>query len=158
MLPQVQSQTDAQERLLVSLTREIAIDMLPLEDILKAHGVTPEQFETLTKSPRYRELLVAQTAAWASAHNVEERIRLKTQHMLEMSLPEMFERLHDRTEGLTGAKVELFKALQKGSGVGLQAEGGGAEKVQITINMGAAEPVRVEAVLPGQVIDHAEDV
>lgn len=156
MLPALDNVHDQQERLWLSLAKELAMDITPLETILKTNGIEPNVFETITKHPRFQALLQEQISVWASASNVAERVRLKMLAQVELTLPEMHQRLHDRTGGLTPAKVELFKTLMKGAGIGATVEGAGAEKVSIVINMGAAQ-VTAEAKLPSRVIEH-EDV
>lgn len=155
MLPAINTDNDLAERTLLSLTREIAMDVREIEDILKSHGIDRNQFENISKTSRFQRLLTDQLRAWESAGNTEERVKIKMLSSVEESLPEMHARLHDTKEPLS-AKVELLKTLMKGSGVGAVQGENTADKVSIVINMGATQ-VTAQAKLPGRVIDH-EDV
>lgn len=136
--------SDADEVTLLSLAREIAMDIRDIDEILKSHEISRNDFETIAKLPRFQALLAEAAQSWSAAENVEKRLKLKMSCMLEESLPELFARLHE-AGGLTPAKVKLVEVLMRGAGVGVTDVGNGAEKVSITINMGA-EKVSVEAV------------
>jgi hypothetical protein len=144
-----------EEGVLLSIARELAMDLRPVETILKDHGKTPKDLENYFKLPRFRGLVEEFRLAWAGVTNTEERVRLKSLAMVEETLPEMFRRLH--SSGPSGdplsSKVELLKTVAKFAGIG-QAEGkeGGA-KVSITINLGNDQPINVQASLPTQVIE-----
>lgn len=146
------------EKTILSLVREIAMDIYPVETILANHSLTAKDLETYMKIPRFQQMLTEARAAWSSAGNVDERIRLKHLSMVEEAAPEMFRLLHDPNQPLSG-KVELYKTLMKGGGVGVTTEGAlDTGRVSITINMGAAaDPVRVSAtlapVIDGEVLD-----
>lgn len=144
-----------QEGMLLSLTQEIAMDIVDVPDIVAAHGLTMDAFKKLAETARFRDLLREQTIKWNSAKSAPERIKAKSESMVEAALPELFKELVK--PGLSPAKVELVKTLTRMGGVSgaEKAEGAGAEKVFITINMGAEKSVEFK----GAVIDHnAEDV
>jgi hypothetical protein len=126
-----------QEAVYLALAREIAMDMVPVEDILKHYEISRDTFEDLLRTTHFQSILAEQVRNWSAAPNTGERLKYKHQGMLEEALPEMFGRLHDRNEPLS-AKVELFKALQRGAGMLNTDDGGSAGKVSITINMGEA--------------------
>jgi hypothetical protein len=142
------------EKLLLAVAREIAMDLYPVETILKTYQIEPKTFENYLKLPRFQTMLEESRIAWNAATNVAERIKLKQLAVVEEAIPEMWKVLHDHGQPLS-ARVELYKTLMKGAGVGV-ADGviDTAGKVSITINMGAAaEPVVVQTTLPGSVID-----
>lgn len=142
-----------EEALFLSLARELAMDLRPIETILKDHGITAKDLENYMKRPRFKALVTEAGNAWQAVTNTSERIRLKAQAIVEEGLPEMFKRLHDRGDPLS-SKVELLKTLTKMAGVsGVEQEAQLGNKVSITINMGDALPVTAQAVLPTQVID-----
>lgn len=148
------TQTQMTEGMLISLARELAIDIVPLEIILDTHKIGRDTLETLLKLPFFQGLLEEQKRLWNSALSTSERAKLKSLAMYEETLPEMYLRLHDREEGLNG-KVEIMKLLAKVGGLDAKSDGTGAERVSITINMG-----ELKTALPSAVtIDHsAEDV
>jgi hypothetical protein len=146
------------EAKLIALAREVAMEMRQPEDILKSYEITENEFHELLNTTHFQAILSEQVQLWRSTPNTAERVKLKHQSLVEEVLPEMYGRLMDRREPLS-AKVELFKALQRGAGV-LAAEGdAGSAKVSITINMGdrGVETVTQKVTAP---IDYAgaEDV
>ena len=122
---------------LVKLAREIAMDIQPLETILKQHSITDEKWEELQRNGRFQALLGSEVEAWNTALNTHERVKLKAAAMMEEWLPELNNRIHDRDEALP-AKIEGGKMLAKIAGMGLpgQAEGVQAERFTVTINLG----------------------
>jgi hypothetical protein len=142
------------EAVWMSLARELAMDIYPLETILEHHQITPETFNRIKSHPRFTALLQEHLHLWNASLNARERVDLKTIVMIEEALPELNARLHDPKEPLN-AKVELFKALQRGAGIGVNAklDGVAGEKISITINMGSDKELKVVKELPTQVIE-----
>jgi hypothetical protein len=144
--------------LLVKLAREIAMDIHPLETILKQYSISGEGWERLQKNPRFIALLGSEVEAWNTALNTAERVKLKAASMMEEFLPELNNRLHDGQEALP-AKIEGAKLVAKMAGIGEKAsfEGGSGEKFTVTINLGAgAAPITIaKDVTPAvQTIEH----
>lgn len=138
------------ESLMRNLTREIALDMRELPDVLQSFGVSTEQWLQLCARPAFMTMLRDQIALWSGSMKTEDRIKLKMMHMVEESLPELHKELIK--DGLSTAKVELVKTLMKGGGLGLDSKQGDvAERVNIVINMGAEKTVSVSQPLT---IDH----
>ena len=96
------------EHILIKLAREIAMDIQPIDNILRDNGVDGDQWENIQANTRFRMLLETETSAWGSALNTQERLRLKSAAALEEWLPELFTRMNDRNENLN-AKVEAGK-------------------------------------------------
>lgn len=143
------------EELLVSLAREIAQDIFPIETILKTHNITPNQFETLSNLPRFQQYLEQALRAWNAASSTAERVRLRASTMVELSLAEMHARLHDPRESLNH-KVELLKVVARIAEIGVDKgkDGQPSERIAITINMGAdKEPLTIAAALPARVTE-----
>jgi hypothetical protein len=144
----------SEETRLRSLARDLAMDILPRDEILRHYGVDHEEWSRIAELPAFGLMYRDAVATWSSPMNTRERIETKTLTLVEMSLEEMFARLHDPKE-LLSSKVSLFVALQKGAGIGTRepvqlAEG---SRVSITINMGddrevkaEREPVTIEAI------------
>jgi hypothetical protein len=146
--------SETSEKLLLSLTKEIAMDILPLQDILKLNHVTPQQFSQIVRTPRYKTLMQQARLEWSTAKNSAERVRLKTAVMLEEALPEFHARMHDKSEPLS-SKVELAKFVGKLSGIGEKAPNSGpaAETFKVIINLGESEKLSFEKELPAKVIE-----
>ena len=146
------------ELTLLKLAREIAMDIKPVEDILKTLEITPENWETIQQNPYFQGVLRAEIEAWNAAQNTAERVKLKTLAMVEEALPEFYARMHDPKEPLP-AKTDVLKTISKFAGIGgsnFDASMGG-ERLSVTINLGADQTLRIEKQLPQQVIEH-EDV
>lgn len=149
-LAQTLEESELNEKILRNLTREIAMDIRPIDDVLASFGVTLATYNELCQRPYFIGLLREQVTTWHGNLNVENRIKAKMQSMVEEALPDLYKEL--TKEGLTTAKVELVKTLMKGGNIGaVDKDIGGAEKVQITINMGAEKTVTMEQPLT---IDH----
>jgi hypothetical protein len=141
---------------LVKLAREIAMDIYPIESILKQYSITDERWEELQRNGKFQALLASEVEAWNTALNTHERTKLKAAAMMEEWLPELNNRLHDPDEALP-AKIEGGKMLARIAGMGLpgQVEAGAPERFTVTINLGpATAPLEFVKELPPKVIDH----
>ncbi|TXH19342.1 MAG: hypothetical protein E6R03_00615 [Hyphomicrobiaceae bacterium] len=148
------SQSDMQ---LVKLAREIAMDILPLETILKNHAISNDRWEELQRNGKFKFLLESECEAWNTALNTHERVKLKAAAMIEEWLPELNNRLHDHDEALP-AKIEGAKMLTRVAGMGLpgQVEGGTPERFTVTINLGPqVAPVTIEKDVTPRTIEHS---
>lgn len=142
---------------MVKLAREIAMDIQPIEAILKHYEIDQKRWDELLRNSRFKALLASESEAWNAALNTHERVKLKAAAMLEEWLPELNNRLHDRQENLP-AKIEGGKILKSIAGFdGRQADVGlGGEKFTVTINLGAATaPIEIsKEITPPKVIEH----
>jgi DNA-binding transcriptional MerR regulator len=140
---------------LIKLAREIAMDIQPIETILKQYSIDDERWEELQRNARFRALLESEVESWNSAVNTHERVKLKAAAMMEEWLPELNNRLHDLEETLP-AKIEGGKMLAKIAGMGERAanEGPAGEKFTVTINLGAqAPPIEISKDVGPKVIE-----
>ena len=150
---------DVTELKLLQLAREIAMDIRPLDEILKNHNLTNEQFELVARMPRFQSYVESEAAAWHGSLNTHERVKLKAAAMLEEWLPELNVRMHDRAESLN-AKIEAGKLARDLAGFarnGVGVEGSG-EKFSVTINLGQDSKLTFEKQLPPIVIDAEEAI
>jgi len=142
---------------MISLAREIAMDIRPLEDILNQLGIGPARYDEIRTSPTFQRYLRSAVEEWNSAINTAERVKIKSMVMVEAALPEFYARLHDQRESLA-AKTELLKAVSRLGNLGNAAPGGGGtgEKLVVNINLGADRTLRFERDVTPQVIDADE--
>lgn len=142
----------------VKLAREIAMDIHPIETILKLYSITPENWLALQRNQKFIQLLSSQTEEWNAATNTHERVRAKSAAMLEEWLPELNNRMHDHEIALP-AKIEAGKMLGRMAGIGVPnvEGGGGGERFTVTINLGEDHKLKFEKQLPARVIDHDPD-
>lgn len=145
---------------LVKLAREIAMGIKDLPDILFDNGLTQMEFASIQVLPHFAKMLDAEVAAWQSAVNTNDRVKLKAGAMLEEYLPELYARLNDREEPLM-AKIKAVEHLSKMAGFGdrdIQQAGSPGDKVSVIINLGADHQLVYRKELPSKVIDHVPSV
>lgn len=123
------------------LARELAMQILPLEDILNLHQVSAEELERLQGWPSFMRMLAEEIEVWNSALNTKQRVEIKTWSLLEEALPAINEYIHSPTFN-DNAKVALIGVMQKQVGIGVKENstaGASGEKISITINTGSQE-------------------
>lgn len=139
---------------IVALAREIAIDLYPVETILKQHDIAPETWSAIQRNPRFQQFLENEIKAWNGALNTQQRVKLKAASVIEEFLPEAHHRLHG-PDTLT-SKVELAKLVSRLAEMGMTgvgAEGVAGDKFSVTINLGADNQLRIEGKTPPKTID-----
>ena len=147
---------------LIKLATEVAVNYRKIDDILAHHAITWETWAEIKDLPRFQQLLQAAVEDWNLAANVQERVKLRASYQVEQALPEMWRRLHDLKEPLS-AKVELLKTLARFGDVGVQGSNveGGGERVNITINLGASEKIKIEKentrIIEGVILDNGKN-
>lgn len=140
---------------LLKLAREIAMDILPIGQILTSHQIEPNQWETIRESAAFQSLLASELEAWQSATNTPERVKVKAAALVEEFLPELNSRIHDPRENLN-AKIEAAKLARDLAGFGkngVDAIGVG-EKFSVTINLGADKTLTIEKDITPTTIEH----
>ena len=141
---------------LVKLAREIAMDIQPLQAILKQYHISEEQWAELQRSPRFTMLLASEVEVWNTALNTHERVRVKAGAMMEEWLPTLYTRMNDAEETLP-AITEAAKMLSRIAGMGLPTDLTGAigERFTVTINLGPqVAPLEFTKEVTSKVIDH----
>lgn len=139
------------DQLMLQLAREIAMDIQPLDTILKTHSVTPDQWARIRTNPRFNQLLTSNMEAWGSSLNTAERVRVKSLAIVEEILPEFYARMSDSRENLNH-KVEALKTVARFAGVGEKASDGAAgERFSVTINLGSDQQLKIEKNVTPQV-------
>lgn len=152
----IQLDVEEADAILRGLASEVACDSFDLEDILKAHDLTYEEFKEIERQPRFQMYLREAIAHWNSTANTQERTQTKAALAVESILPNMVASATNPKEPLS-ARVELFKALMRAGAIGEKdkAKVGESEKVSIVINLGD-NSVRLQKTvqgLPTQVIE-----
>ena len=143
-----------------SLAKEIACDMLPLEEILRNARVDYDTFERIRGTPQFKALLAEAVEQWHGATNSRKRVRLKSATIIEDILPSLAVAAVDPNFPAT-ARIELIKALMRAGGVadGAPQSGdtSGQSGVRIVINMGAETTVSVDTNRPKVITHERED-
>lgn len=146
------------DKILLSLARELALDIKPLETVLKEYKIGPSEYDRLLKSARFRMYLDQEVAVWQTSVATPDRVRIKSAAVLEEWLPELYQRMNDPKEALS-AKVEAGKLLAKMADIGTPkpGEAGSGERFSVTINLGADQSLTFEKTVTPRVIDARED-
>lgn len=147
-----------QEQLWRSLAASLAKDILPGEEVIRAHGLTQAEYNRISQHPVFRAILVDEMKLWASAENTPERIRLKYLSMVEQSAPEFFAAMVNEKESLAD-RTRVLQTIMKGAGIGQETmdaakiAAANGNRVSITINMGDVTAT-YDKDLPPRVIDN----
>lgn len=147
-----------QEQLWRSLAASLAKDILPGEEVVKAHGLTNEEYQRIASHPVFQAILLEEMKVWVSADNTPERIRLKYLSMIEQSAPEFFAAMVDDKYSLAD-RTRVLQTIMKGAGIGqdnmeaAKVAASQGNRVSIVINMGD-QTSTFEKDLPPRVIDN----
>lgn len=139
------------------LARDIAMDILAVEDILTMHEIDQASWEEIAGSPAFEAMLRDMRAEWLAADNTRQRVKIKAQTGVESVLETILEEITNGQIPLA-QRVEALKTLVKLGELGETANAGsGGERVIIEIvTSPQAPPVTIEAkAVPSR---EAEDV
>ncbi len=136
------------EKLFLTLSREIAIGIRPLAQILETANVSQDHWQVIEQHPRFRQLLQAQMDEWHAVGATHERVKLKSAAIVEQVLPDLYRSIVNEDEGL-GHRNEVLKTVARLAGMGLDkaaVSGDGAgEKFSLVINIGDGVDHRISA-------------
>lgn len=139
---------------LAALAREIAMDILPVEQILELHRIGDEEWEKIQANPRFKEMLKDMIREWNATTSTRDRVRAKASTGLESVLEIYIRAIADDAIPLT-QRTEAGKFLARLGELDGQKEiqgGGGVSGFKISINIGAVDPVQITA-QPHQIIE-----
>lgn len=132
------------------IAAEVAMDLMPVEDIKQLYGFDDESWAKLVSNPQFDAQLQSSIIAWNSAKNAEARIKFKAQASIEMSMLRLHSDINN-TEIALSARMEAFKAMMKLAGMDKQEAAAGSAMGNgwsLTINLGGGEQVRVTPTAP----------
>lgn len=130
------------------LATELAMQLAPTVDILARYGITPVDLKFKLGNPAFRHMFQEAKRVWNSELTAKERIEAKARMLVEDSLLEVYNVVHDANVG-PQARVDAFKQLTKVAGVDQRDKGtDAAARVSVTFNFGGAQkPVMIEGVV-----------
>ncbi len=137
------------------IAREIAMDMYELPQILEFANVTSEEFSRIESMPRFKQMLENEVATWGSSLNVNERVKVKAQYLVEDWLKTAARDVHDTREPLS-SRVQVTRLVTQLAGMGtngMGVEGGSGERFSVTINLGSDQKLKFEKELPPRTIE-----
>jgi hypothetical protein len=134
-----------------ALAREIAMDILPLKDILELHKLSDDEWARISANRPFQEHVARLSQEWNSAGNTRERVRIKAATGLESELETYVRDISDPTIPLV-QRVEAGKFLARlGELDGAMAGQGSGQAFSINIQIG--ETVRHVDVTPVRTIE-----
>ena len=144
-LPQTVSDFNAVSDTDSRLAVELAVQLRPVADILNAYGVTRDGLVRKFKDPMFRDMVKQAKSLWSSDLSVKERIRLKSQVLVEDSLLEVFSFVHNK-ENAIPARLDAFKQLARVAEVDSpeRNKNDTGSRFTVSINLGDT-PVVIEA-------------
>lgn len=128
------------------LARDVAMDILGVDKILKLHGLTGEEWETLKGSEDFKRTLASMVREWQAAANTKERVAVKSGTLVEASLEWIMENLGDENIPFI-QKIEALKFVARLASLGENGrEGHAGERVviQILTNPQDLAPVTIQ--------------
>jgi hypothetical protein len=126
-----------------ALVRDLAVALQGEEDILAAHGLSPDDFTALKSNEFFTKLLDSARKEWQSVANTVERTTIEAAFTFEQLLPALHSRAVD-PETPFSQMIEYAKLLAKAGGIGEgRTSGSAADKFSIVINMGGDTKLEV---------------
>src|SRR4029077_14861074 len=136
-----------------ALAREIAMDILPLKDILELHKLSDEEWARISVNRPFQEHVARLAQEWNSASNTRERVRIKAATGLESELETYVRDISDPTIPLA-QRVEAGKFLARLGELDGGREGAVGQAFQINIQIGeTVKHVDVLSTTAGRVIE-----
>ena len=92
------------------LARETARDLLPTDAVLKRFRLDTQTYEKILDLPFFQRRLEEELSVWngSDSGSIRTRIAAKAATVIEESLLEVFDLIHDKSQPLSG-KVEALK-------------------------------------------------
>jgi ribosomal protein L7/L12 len=114
------AETPVNVELLASrLAREVARDLVPIDQICERYKIDEDTYNRILRHPLFQQRLQEEVDIWnaSTPRAITERISAKAATMIEESLIEVYELVHDKNQPMS-AKIEALKWASKLAGVG----------------------------------------
>ena len=145
-LPQTVSEFNALSDTDSRLAVEVAVQIRPITEVLVAYSLTRSDLVRKLKDPMFRDMVKQAKSIWSSDLSIKERIRLKSQVLVEDSLLTVFSIIHN-VDNAIPAKLDAFKQLARVAEVDSPERGKGdtGSRLTVSINLGDTfAPVLIE--------------
>lgn len=136
-----------------TLAREIAQDIFPLEQVIKLHNLTDEEWLRISVHPKFTSILSDMQKEWNAADNTAARIKAKAQAGLESQIEVLITDCGDPSIPLS-QRTEAYRMLARLGDLDGQGKVAIGEKFSITLNIGQTS-VKAD-VKEAKVIEHQE--
>lgn len=109
------------ELLASRLAREVARDLVPVEQVCERYKISDATYERILRNPMFQQRLQEEIDIWnaSTPRAITERISAKSATMIEESLVEIYELIHDKNQPMV-AKVKALEWASRLAGVGVQ--------------------------------------
>lgn len=128
------------------LAVELAVKIRPVAEILQHYSISRREMADKLRDPMFRDMVKQARSVWNSDLSIKERIRLKSQVLVEDSLLEVFSVIHNPDNAIP-AKLDAFKQLARVAEVDSPERGKGdtGSRFTVSINLGdTIKPVVIE--------------
>lgn len=145
-LPQTVAEFNALSDTDSRLAVEVAVQIRPIAEVLVAYSLTRASLVRKLKDPMFRDMVKQAKSIWSSDLSIKERIRLKSQVLVEDSLLEIFSIVH-AADMAVPAKLDAFKQLARVAEVDSPERGKGdsGSRFTVSINLGdTIKPIVIE--------------
>jgi len=136
-----------------ALAREIAMDVLPLDQILRLHELSDDDWVKVQQNPSFQAMLADLVKSWNSAGNTRERVKIKAASALEAQLEVYVADISDLSIPLA-QRVEAGKFLARLGELDGNLGTAPGQAFAITLNIGAVHrevevrPKLIEGIIP----------
>lgn len=136
-MAEVTSKVTLDDVLISKLAREVARDLMPTDAVLKRFKLDSQTYERVLDLPFFQARLEEELSVWngSDSGSIRARIAAKAATVIEESLIEVFDLVHDKSQPLTG-KVEALKFAARLASMGEPGAVDTTEKVVINITFG----------------------
>ena len=140
-LPQTVSEfnaiTDKDSRLAI----ELAVQIRPVAELLVHYNLSRNELAAKLKEQMFRDMVKQAKTLWHSDLSIKERIRLKSQVLVEDSLLSIFQIIHNDNNAVP-AKLDAFKQLSRVAEVEQpdRRQGETGSRFTVQINLGDSMP------------------
>jgi ribosomal protein L7/L12 len=114
------AETPVNVELLASrLAREIARDLIPVDQICERYKVDDDTYQRILRHPMFQQRLQEELDIWnaSTPRAITERISAKAATMIEESMVEVYQLIHDKAQPMS-AKIDALKWASRLAGVG----------------------------------------
>jgi hypothetical protein len=136
-MAQVTAPVTVDEVLISQLARETARDLLPADAVLKRFKLDTQTYERILDLPFFQRRLEEELAVWngSDSGSIKARVAAKAATVIEESLVEVFDLIHDKSQPLSG-KVEALKFAARLASMGEGNSVDTTERIVFNISIG----------------------
>lgn len=118
------------------IAREVARDIIPIDAVLQKFKLDTQTYDKIFDLPYFQRRLEEELAVWngSDSGTIRARIAAKAASVIEESLLEVFDLIHDKSQPLSG-KVEALKFAARLASMGDGAVDPGALDNRVVINI-----------------------